>query len=147
MGFSVSGATVILFIGAFISFSIAYGAVNNGVERVSDAYQEDTDRVLEQKNTALNITDTTVANTGTGLYLNLTVNNTGATSLDVEDTDVLVDGSFVTGADVETEEIDGDGDTDLWLPGESLFVNVSVATEPERVKVVTGPGVAETEVI
>ena len=147
MGFSVSGATVILFLGIFISFGVAYTAANDGFERVSDAYTDSTDDELTRKNTAISVADASVANEGGQLYLNVSVNNTGSTALSVNDTDILIDGIYTGHTEMATLEVDGDDATDLWLPGETLQANVSVESRPTRVKVVTGPGVAATEVV
>jgi len=42
---------------------------------------------------------------------------------------------------------DGDNSTDLWLPGERLHLEVNATSQPNRVKIVSGPGVAVTEVL
>ena len=144
MGFSVSGATVILFLGIFISFGMAYTAASNGAELVGDSYDQKTDDALTRQNTAISIANANVANTGSGLYLNVTVNNTGSTTLSVNDTDILIDGAYTAHDDMEALDVDGNAETDLWLPGETLHFNVSVASEPVRAKVVTGPGVSVT---
>ncbi|RBI63977.1 fla cluster protein FlaF [halophilic archaeon] len=153
MGFSVSGATAILFIAMFVSFGVLYTATYNGFERVTDARNAETDRALTQRNTAVNVTDVDDG----GDYLNVTVNNTGSTALNVNDTDLLVNGSYVTSEDVVNRTVEGDGETSLWLPGETLRVEVDVSSDPWnvddvssvswQVKVVTGPGVADTEVV
>ncbi|UPW00431.1 fla cluster protein FlaF [Halorussus gelatinilyticus] len=149
MGFSVSGATVVIFLGLFISFGIAYSAANNGMERVNDAYEENTEDALARQNTAIAIGNASVANEGGDLYLNVTVNNTGSTTLSTDDTDILIDGNYTnhTSSRMETFEVVGSDETDIWLPGETFRFNVSVATRPDRVKVVTGPGVADSEVV
>jgi flagellar protein FlaF len=147
MGFSVSGATVILFLGIFISFGIAYTAANDGFEQVSDAYEDSTDDELTRANTDINIADASVANEGGQLYLNVTADNDGSSALSVNDTDILIDGNYRAHTEMDVLEVDGNDATDLWLPGEQLQFNVSVESEPGRVKVVTGSGVAATEVI
>jgi flagellar protein FlaF len=149
MGFSVSGGTVVLFLGIFISFGIAYSAGSNGLERVNEAYEANADDELTRQNTAIDVGNAAVANEGGQLYLNVTANNTGSTTLSVNDTDLLIDGRFTnyTSSNMETLEVDGNGGTDLWLPGETLQFNVSVETEPDRVKVVVGPGIADSEVV
>ncbi|WP_115863777.1 fla cluster protein FlaF [Halorussus litoreus] len=149
MGFSVSGATVVLFLGMFISFGVAYTAANNGYEQVHGAFEDDASSELTRQNTDLAVADAAVANEGDGLYLNLSVTNTGSTSLSVNDTDILIDGTYTnfTGERMTALAVDGNENTDLWLPGETLHVNVSVSAEPSQVKVVTGPGVAVSEVI
>ena len=144
MGFSVSGATVILFLGMVISFGIAYSGAFNGFERVNDAVGEDSERVLDQQNTRLAITNVSWE-TGTTNYLDVSVENTGSTTLSVNDTDLLVDNVYQE--TFENRTVDGDGDTDLWLPGETLTFTVTNESQPERVKVVSGPGISVTEVV
>jgi len=80
----------------------------------------------------------------TGDSLTITVENTGSTELAVSDVDVLVDNSYQTGYRTAVE---GDTTTDLWLPRETLAINATVDTAPSGVKIVTGPGVAATEVV
>jgi len=148
MGFSVSGATAILFLGMFISFGVAYTAASNGFEQVHGSFEQNADEELTRQNTAISFNHTNVANQGGQLYLNATVNNTGSEPLSVDDTDILIDGNYTpqTSQKMVTVEVDGNNETDLWLPGETLQLNVSVA-DPDRVKVVTGPGVAASEVV
>jgi len=149
MGFSVSGATVVLFLGLFISFGIAYSTANNGFERVHEAYEDNAAEKLARQNTAVSFNHTAVANEGGQLYLNVTINNTGTNSLSVNDTDILIDGNYtkLTDEKMVTLEVDGNGETDLWLPGETLRFEVEVAAEPSLVKVVTETGVAAEEVV
>lgn len=142
MGFSVSGATAIVFIGMIVSLGIAYSGAFNGFEQVNDAYRDDADRALDQKNTAINVTNVSWNETGPN-YLTVEIENTGAKTLSVEDTDLLVDNvyqeAFVTRA------VDGNADTDLWLPGETLNLTVTTDARPDRVKLVTETGVSATE--
>lgn len=145
MGFSVSGATVILFLGIFISLGVAYTAGNNGFEQINDAYEDSTDRELTQMNTAIEITDASVANEGGQLYVNVTATNNGSTTLSIDDTDILIDGNYTAHTDMDVLEVEGNSETDLWLPGETLQSNFSVSYTPQRVKVVTESGVAASE--
>lgn len=142
MGFSVSGATAIIFIGMFISFGMVYSATANGFEEVSTARATAAEQVLDQQNTRINITNTTY--NATMEQLSISVNNTGSTALSVTTTDFIVDNDYQQSFVDQT--VDGDGTTDLWLPGETLTVNVSVPPTPTRIKVVTENGVATTEV-
>ncbi|WP_135829034.1 fla cluster protein FlaF [Halorussus halobius] len=149
MGFSVSGSAVVLFLGVFISFGMAYTAANNGFEQVHDALNDETDADLARQNTGVSIADVSVANEGDGPVLTVTANNTGTTALSVNDTDILIDGQYsnFTGESMTTSAVDGNDRTDLWLPGETLRVEVPVASEPSQVKVVTETGVADSEVV
>jgi flagellar protein FlaF len=139
MGFSVSGATAVLFVAALVSFGMLYTATANGVERVTDAEAAGDERLLDQRNTDVAL-DTTSYDSGSGT-LTVAVNNTGGTTLSVGDTDLIVDNAYAD----RTTRVDGNSETDLWLPGETLTFEASVAAQPSRVKVVTGAGVAVTE--
>jgi len=142
MGFSVSGSAALIFVAAFIGFGMFYSAAANSAEMVNDARQDRTDRDLERTNTAIRIT--TVTYNDTSAYLNVTIENAGSTELSVNDVDVLADNSYQTGYRTAVE---GNTGTDLWLPRETLAINTTVSPRPASVKIVTGPGVAATEVV
>lgn len=143
MGFSVSGSAAIVFIGLFLAFSTAYTASANGFERVTDANTAVQDETLERQNTALNIT--TAAYDDGNQTLTVEVVNEGTTSLTVNATDLVVDNVYRD--DFSDRHVDGDNSTSLWLPGERLHLELSMSDRPSRVKIVTGPGVAATEVL
>jgi flagellar protein FlaF len=143
LGFSVSGSAAIVFVGIFLAFSSAYTASANGFERVTDAKSAVDEEALERQNTALSLTNATYdAGTDT---LTVEAVNEGTTTLDVGAVDLLVDNAYRD--DFATRTVDGDDSTDLWLPGERLRLEVNASSQPSRVKIVTGPGVAATEVI
>lgn len=154
MGFSVSASTAIIFIAAFVSVGVLYTSAYNGYEQVSGASMAAQESALDQQNTAINITSVTHNATASPDYVNVTVENTGSTTLSVEDTDVLLNGSYqatYVSRTVSTESgvvaAGGDG-TDLWQPGERLHLSIArTITEPIHVKIVTGTGVADTEVL
>jgi flagellar protein FlaF len=146
MGFSVSGSAAIIFAGMFIAFGMFYTATSNGFERISEARSESAEDMLEQRNTALNITEVTYNASGND-DLVIRVNNTGSTELAINDTDVLVDNDFQGVDDWDSYNVDGDTDTEVWLPGEQLEITISRSSDPTRVKVVTGPGLSDTEVV
>jgi flagellar protein FlaF len=145
MGFSVSGSAAILFIAAFVSVGILYSAAYNGYERVQDADASHGERVLEQRNTEVNVTNVTYNTTDAQLTVNVT--NEGSTSLSVNETDLLVDGEYYNRSSYDDWSVAGQSDTTLWLPGETYSVTVNVSSEPSRVKVVTSPGVTATGVV
>ncbi|MCD2205001.1 fla cluster protein FlaF [Halobacterium sp. KA-6] len=143
MGFSVSGSAAILFIAAFVCVGILYSAAYNGYERVQDAEDSYDDRVLEQRNTVVNVTNATYNASGNE-YVNVSVTNEGSTSLTVNETDLLIDGEFQPRDSYETWDVAGQSNTTLWLPGETYNITVRMATQPDRVKLVTSSGVTET---
>lgn len=135
MGFSVSGATAIILLGIFIAFGTMFTVVSNGYGSVVDAEQERSDRLLEQQNTAIEIT----AADSDGDTTTVTVDNTGSTELTIADTTVLLDGAYV---DPEQTTVEGTNETNLWLPEETLIIEID--DHGQQVKVVTETGVAAT---
>lgn len=143
MGFSVSGSAAIVFIAAFVSVGILYTAAYNGYEDVTMAQDSQVDRYLEQRNTEVDIIATSY--NGTSGNLTVQVLNEGATTLAVSETDVVVDGVYQSSW--LSSNVSGSTTTDVWAPGETLNVTVSVSSEePDRVKVVTQTGVSDVEV-
>lgn len=139
MGFSVSGAAAIIFASLFIAFGMWSTAAANSVERVNEAEADRTDGLLEQQNTALAITSAT----WNGSHLVVDVENAGASQLRLGPTDLLIDGRYETGWEPGAS-VAGDGGTDLWLTGEIATITVSLDSQPDRVKIVTASGVADT---
>jgi len=146
MGFSVSGSAAILFIAAFVSAGILYSAAFNGYEQVQDAENVRNDRVLEAKNTAIEVSNVSYNATSTE-RLTVNVTNNGSTTLSVSGTNLLTDGTYVGDDAYLNTSVDGNNETDLWLPGETYTMTVYQEPEPNRVKVVTSNGVAATEVV
>jgi len=143
LGFSVSGSAAIVFVGIFLAFSTAYTASANGFERVSDATSAVDDEALERQNTVLSIAN--VSYDAGNDTLTVDVVNEGATDLSADATDLLVDNTYRD--DYAVRRVGGDNSTDLWLPGERLHLEVNATSQPNRVKIVSGPGVAVTEVL
>jgi flagellar protein FlaF len=140
MGFSVSGSAAIVFAGMFIAFGMFHTATTNGFERVSEAQNDRTDRTLAQQNTAIDVTSA-IWNTTSG-NVTVTVGNTGSESLTVDEVDLLANNSYISGY---ATSVDGDTETDLWLPQEQLTITVaSLNDNPGRIKLVTGTGVADS---
>lgn len=148
MGFSVSGSLVVVLLGLFIALSAYYGSVANAMERTNDARSAQQDRFDSVADSGLAITAVDVLSSPCGVRVR--VNNTGSTKFHLNDTDLLLDNDYRTGwegdAVVEGTTNGTDGWTDLWLPGERLTVEeTGLDAAPRSVKVVSGPGVADTE--
>lgn len=142
MGFSVSGSAAIVFIGVIVAAGIAIPTIVGSFGSMADAQGQQTDRGIEALNTDIEIEETTYDDTEAELEIRL--RNTGSTTLSVADTSVLLDGEIPPGEDLTTD-VEGDVDAALWLPAETLNVTVeNVDPDPERVKIVTENGVAET---
>lgn len=143
MGFSVSGSAVVILTGLLISFGMFFTAASNGNERVADAQSAALDDNRAVQNSGVNVTEATWD--GASNELTVHVNNTGTVDYTLQDTDIVVDNDLQTSFVSRT--VDGDANTDLWLPGNQLTVVVSLTVGPSRVKVVTETGVADAEVV
>ncbi|WP_246986132.1 flagellin [Halorientalis marina] len=144
MGFSVSSSFAVIAFGTFVAMTALYTATTNAAESRQDAVAEQREHREAVVETAIDITSTDVQTAPCGIEV--AVNNTGATELSVNGTDLLVDGEYRTGWEADAT-VDGDADTDVWLPGERLVVTVTdgIDTAPDRVKVVSESGVAATD--
>ena len=139
MGFGVSGSTAIIFLGVLIATGTLYTATSNATENVLEAQDADSELALERKNTAITVANATYDSGSSTLTVNVT--NTGAQTLEVDETTVLVDNEYAAPV---TTSVDGSQATNLWPSGGNLTIEVSNETQPGRVKVVTGTGVAAT---
>ncbi|WP_226039377.1 flagellin [Natrinema sp. DC36] len=143
MGFSTSGATAIIFVGVLVAAGIAYPVFHSAQEERRTAIQDRDDRTLSMRNTAIAVDSWSYNESGTNDFT-MSVNNTGSTTLSVTETDLLVDGVYQT-RDSYTTSVESSAERELWQPGETLHVTVANRTpEPDRVKLVTEHGIAET---
>lgn len=140
MGFSVSGAMIVILIGLFVAFGLLFPAVVDGIERVGDAQSDRSDRILERMNTDMEVIGT--QSTGGG-YFEIEVENTGSVPIQLSTLDVIIDGEYILGY---TTEIETRGtDTDYWYPGETLIIeeeDSDINGNPDRYKLVTASGVS-----
>lgn len=152
MGFSVSAGTAILLIAAFASVGMLYTTAYDGYEQLQDANALDRDGELDKINTEVVITNITHNDSHDPHIINITATNTGTTSLGVNDTDVLLNGSYTSidasaiSTNGETYATGPDG-TELWQPHESLTLTIRKnVSDPIGVKIVTENGVSTMEV-
>lgn len=122
MGFSVSGATALLFVAFLISFGTFYTATMGAVERVQEAEVETQEQNIETLNTEIEL-DSAVYNT-TESELTITANNTGAEPLQPSELSLLVNGTFVSFGDSNVTLSDPSGD-DLWVPQQTLTIIIN----------------------
>lgn len=135
MGFSASGATAVIFIGLLVSAATLVPAVQDAREAQREGLTERDDRMLEQRNTDIEAVDAVYDDTEDRLVVRL--DNTGTTTLDSGETDLLVDGEYVD----PSAAVDGDAQRSLWSPGTQLVFTYDTTTEPQRVHIATRPGV------
>ena len=149
MGFSVSASFAVAVIAGFIALSMLYPAVSGGFESVSQASQDAGDRRLNAINTAINITSACVD--ATTNEVTVTVENTGATSLGLDRTHVLLNNDYQVS--FVSREVDGNPNTAVWAPGQTLVMEYSfggqsliesIPPDPGRVTVATEYGVRDS---
>ncbi|MFC7058096.1 hypothetical protein [Halovenus salina] len=139
MGFSTSGSLLLIFFGSFIALGAVYTATANTSESLTGAYDDHLATQNAIAETALSVDATYHKTDGT---LTIRTTNTGSRDMQVSDTTVLVDGAFRALSAFQISTVDGE-QTALWGVNTELRLENETA-EPERVKVVTDSGVAET---
>jgi len=139
MGFSVSASTAIVFAGLFLAVGILYPAASNGFEQIQDAQVDRDDTQVELRNTQIEIQSASTSE--------ITVTNNGTTSLTVSEVDLIVDGVYQDRGDFEDHtSVDGNSETDLWLPGEALTIDFDesdvIVGSDDRIKIATEHGIS-----
>ena len=142
VGFSVSGSAAIIFVGVMVAAGIAVPSLVGSMGALADSQGEQVDRGIDALNTEFKITSATYNASGQE-NVQVELKNTGSTTLSVNKTSVLVDGTIQRDADILSTDVDGEPDTTLWLPGQTFTIEIDYSS-PNRVKVVTENGIAET---
>lgn len=145
MGFSVSGSVAIISIGVLVAFGVMFPTVIDSSHQVSDAQSAQSERILDQQNTDIRINQTSYDSGANELTIEVV--NEGTVALEVDETDVIVNGTYETpnGTTVyqTLDKANGDSSTNVWLSGEVLEIVVGADSKPGRVKIVTENGVAD----
>lgn len=142
MGFSVSGATAVVFVGLLVSAAVAFPTLERSTERRTDAIDAHGERSLDRLNTDIDLVNATYDSLDD--ELTVYVRNNGTTTLSANATDLLADGAYIT----PDRQVEGET-RDVWAPGEVLRFRAGTGqgpleTAPTRVKVVAENGVATT---
>lgn len=148
MSFSVSGSFVIVLLGVFIAAGTVYATLWNTGERLADAEADQRDRLDRLQGTSIAVDSVGLIST-VDCGVEIVATNEGETTLALNRTDLLLDNAYESGWRTDAELDDETGSTvsstDLWFPGEQLRINASgLDAAPERVRLVTGPGVADS---
>ncbi|AEH38138.1 flagellin [Halopiger xanaduensis SH-6] len=155
MGFSTSGAIIVILIGVLVAFSAIVPTVFNITSTTGDAFSAKNDQFREQANSEIVIESFETESTVDAV---VNVTNDGARSLSVERTDVVVNGEYypTNDSDAETAIITNDStrsSSDVWLPGTVLQIEIDnsklesdseITGDGDRVKITTERGIAAT---
>ncbi|RLM59474.1 fla cluster protein FlaF [Halobellus sp. Atlit-31R] len=137
MGFGVSGSTAVIFLGVLIASGTLYTAAAGSAEQIAEAHDDDSERLLDRRNTALDVTRV-IYNSSSG-NLEVDVKNTGTTALSVNGTTLLLDNEY---EEPISTEVGTDDATDVWGADQTLALFANVGQEPDHVKIVAENGVA-----
>lgn len=140
MGFDVTAANVIFFIAALSVGSVAMGAYWQNASFLDEARRAEDERADLRAHTNMTVDSATYAAGPKRFTVELI--NTGSEVIVISELRYLVDGEYVTSASIETTSISGEGSTDLWLPLETLEVQLRpIQPPPSFFQVVTENGV------
>lgn len=93
MGFSTTAAFTILFVFGLAVFGIIYGVVSDTAKTYVSELREKKERIEEVSNTRIEyVVVTATSATASSHNLTVVVKNTGTTTLNIENFDLLVDG-------------------------------------------------------
>jgi len=137
VGFGVSGSTAVIFLGVLIASGTLYTAAAGSAEQISEARDEDSEDLLERRNTAIDVTRVVYYNDSDDLEINVT--NVGTTALSADGTSLLLDNVHTN---PDTTRVDGDIDTDVWGADQTLKLMINNVSQPDHVKVVAENGIA-----
>jgi flagellar protein FlaF len=146
MGFGTSGSAFIIFAALFLAISSFYTATANSTEAIQEAQDARDEHQRTVLSTQVGVTNATYNTTSSNFTLRVT--NTGESTLSTNRVDAVVDGAYLDSSDFERVTVDGRNSA-VWRPGEQLVLedddSVAALPEmPERVKFVSGPGIADT---
>ncbi|AEA47477.1 flagellin [Archaeoglobus veneficus] len=136
MGLSTSAASVVLLVAIVISASVLFNTISATQDIVRRAQVEKGELEYEQLHTHMVILNVTYLSGN----LTITAKNDGSEEILVDEMEILLDGQIYT-QNITSFTVNG-VEVDVWLPGETAEINVTVSYQPSRVKIVAHNGVS-----
>jgi archaellum component FlaF (FlaF/FlaG flagellin family) len=135
MGFSLVGAFAIIGVSILMVFEILTGNLLPAVTDYNNAYDDMKDRIIDQVQTDISITNVTTPANASNYDLNFTVENTGGVCLKTDDFDVLINGTSYNFTCTNSY---------LYIDS-SVYFNVTnlSGTGERRLKIVTNNGISD----
>jgi len=135
MGFSLIASAAILGVTLFMAVEIITSDLLPTIEGVNDSYKEMKNRLTDQIQTDINITDVIQRVNESGYDYNISVQNTGSVTLNTKEFIILINGS---------ERQTFCASRYLYPENVAIFQVFNVTSaNPTRIKVVTNNGVAD----
>jgi archaellum component FlaF (FlaF/FlaG flagellin family) len=93
MGFSLAAATAIIGVAVLISLELIVGTTIPTITEIHNSYDEMRNRAIDQLQTEISIADASTSANASNYDLNITVENTGSTTLKTQNFDILINGT------------------------------------------------------
>lgn len=139
MGFDVTAVSIIFFITAIGSASAILGAYWHDTHYLEEARKVGDAQADGRTHT--NMTVTSASYNGGASRFTLEIKSTGSETIDITTLHYVVDGAIVPLASVQSASIPSAGSTDLWLPLETLEVQLSpISPSPTFFQVIAENG-------
>ena len=135
MGFSLVGATAIIGVAVLISLELILGSAIPTITEIHESYDEMKDRSIKQVQTDINITDVDAVANDSNYDINITVENTGSITLDINNFNLLLDGTEYSFSCESTYLYPENTE---WL----ILENIELK-RPPRLKVITNNGISD----
>lgn len=130
-------ASAILLIAMAITASIVFNSLSSNHEMLRKAGIKEKEIDYEQIHTFLDIDE--VTNSSGTVTINAT--NNGSTTIETSKIEVLFDGELYTD-NITSTTVDGK-DVNIWIPEETLKIEVNASLSPSRVKLVADNGASD----
>ena len=135
MGFSLAAATAIIGVAVLISLELIIGTTIPTITEIHKSYDEMRDRAIDQLQTDMAITNVNTPPNGSNYDLNITVENTGSTTLKTQYFDIFINGT----------KYDYECYRDYIYPNKQVYFNVKnlEGTGNRILKMVTNNGISK----
>ena len=140
MGFSEIAVSAVLFSTFLLMAGVLGASYFNYLDELSEAKKINAEILSSKVHTIISILNATY-NSSSGILI-ITFENRGDTVLNLDLTNILVDGTFIGNVTEYTYTVSTASSTTKVFPGERVTVTISLTSAPTRVAIVTEYGVA-----
>jgi len=140
MGFSEIAVSAVLFSTFLLMAGVLGASYFNYLDELSEAKKINAEILSSKVHTVISILNATY-NSSSGVLI-ITFENRGDTVLNLDLTNILVDGTFIGNVTEYTYTVSTASSTTKAFPGERVTVTISLTSAPTRVAIVTEYGVA-----
>ncbi|WGI17593.1 hypothetical protein QEN48_00875 [Methanonatronarchaeum sp. AMET-Sl] len=123
-----------------MSAGMIYGAWDHSQDTLIEGENLRTDMQVDKQQTDIEIQCQTIQYTDGVLEFEAV--NEGNTGHDVDGVSIILDG-YIADNQINELYVVGSMDSGVWLPGDTLYVNVSVGEEPDQVVLVVDNGIKD----